>query len=115
MLCCQNAHKVLIFHKVKQIRWDVEKNALLYKERGVSFEDVLLSLERGALLDSLEHPNQEKYPGQKLMVVAIAKYAYLVPCVESADCLFLKTIIPSRKATKKYLAANGDTNEIKQG
>ena len=96
---------------MKQIVWDVDKNALLYTDRGVCFEDVLLALEQGALLDRLEHPNQEKYPGQRIMVVAIDQYAYLVPYVETDDYLFLKTIIPSRKPTKKYLVDKGDTNE----
>ena len=98
---------------MKQIVWDVDKNAQLHTDRGVCFEDVLLALAQGALLDRLEHPNQEKYPGQRIMVVAIDQYAYLVPYVETDDYLFLKTIIPSRKATKKYLMDKGDTNETK--
>jgi predicted DNA binding CopG/RHH family protein len=75
----------------------------MHTERGVCFEDVELSLDQGSLLDSLEHPNHEKYPGQQIVVVAIGEYAYLVPCVETENYLFLKTIIPSRKATKELL------------
>jgi len=33
----------------------------------------------------------------------IGNYAYLVPFVETESEIFLKTIIPSRKATRKYL------------
>jgi uncharacterized DUF497 family protein len=94
---------------VKQILWDADKNATLLRERHVCFEDVLLSVERGALLDRLEHPNQTKYPGQKIIVVEIDDYAYLVPYVETEKFLFLKTIIPSRKATKLYLHEKGSS------
>ena len=76
---------------MKQILWDTDKNSTLHRERGVCFEDVLLALERGALLDRLEHPNQGKYPGQKIMVVEIEQYAYLVPYIETEAYLFLKT------------------------
>jgi uncharacterized DUF497 family protein len=83
--------------------WSEEKNKLLKAERQVSFEDVVFYIERGFLLDVLEHPNQEKYKGQEIFVVQIEEYAYLVPFVEDEHEIFLKTIIPSRKATKKYL------------
>ena len=99
---------------MKQILWNADKNAVLYKDRGVCFEDVLLALEKGALLDRLEHPNQRKYPGQKIMIVEIEKYAYLVPYIETEEFMILKTIIPSRKATKKYLVAEGDTDETNE-
>ena len=72
-------------------------------ERQVSFEDVVFYIEKGFLLDVLEHPNQEKYKGQKIFVIQIDDYVYLVPFVENEHEIFLKTIIPSRKATKKYL------------
>ena len=83
--------------------WDETKNEILKQDRNICFEDIVYFLENDMLLDSYEHPNQEKYPGQGLYVVEIDKYAYLVPFVESEDSIFLKTIIPSRKATKKYL------------
>jgi len=69
----------------------------------VSFEQAVFHIERGDLLDVLEHPNQERYPGQRIFVVNIGGYAYLVPFVESEDEVFLKTVIPSRKATNTYL------------
>ncbi|MCJ7826538.1 BrnT family toxin [Patescibacteria group bacterium] len=82
--------------------WDTEKNEKLKKERDVSFEDVLVAIQSGKLLDSLSHPNKEKYSGQMILVVKIFDYVYLVPCVEDEEKIFLKTIIPSRKATKHY-------------
>jgi uncharacterized DUF497 family protein len=88
---------------MKYYDWDEEKNELLKKVRGICFEDVLYYLENDMLLDSYDNPNQKQYPGQKLYVVEIEGYAYLVPFVGSGDEIFLKTIIPSRKATKKYL------------
>ena len=86
--------------------WSQEKNESLQKERGISFEEILFHFERGDLLDIVEHPNQRRYPGQRVFVVAIGDYAYLVPFVESEDEIFLKTIIPSRQATKRYLGGN---------
>ena len=83
--------------------WNHEKNEQLVRERGISFEEVVFHIERGDVLDVLEHPNGERYPEQRLFVVAVDDYAYLVPFVESEEELFLKTIIPSRKATKRYL------------
>ena len=71
--------------------------------RGISFEQVVVLIESGGLLDVLDHPNQARYPHQRIMIVASDGYAYLVPYVEEADGYFLKTIIPSRKATKQYL------------
>ena len=99
---------------MKQILWDSEKNATLRRDRAVCFEDVLFALERGDLLDRLVHPNQAKYPGQQLLIVKITDYAYIVPYVETDEYLFLKTIIPSRKATRKYLQPHGDTDEADQ-
>lgn len=83
--------------------WNLEKNAQLIRERGVSFEDVVFHVEQGDVLDILEHPNKERYGGQRMFVLAIEDYAYLVPFVEEEDGVFLKTIIPSRKATRQYL------------
>lgn len=85
------------------LKWDNEKNELLKNGRGICFEQVALLMEKGEVLDTIEHPNQEKYPGQKIAVVIIDAYAYLVPYVEHNEEIFLKTIIPSRKATNKYL------------
>ena len=83
--------------------WNLEKNRQLAERRGVSFERVISAIERGGLVDVMEHPNQERYPGQRIYVVDIDRYLYLVPFVTDADgTRFLKTIIPSRKATRDY-------------
>ena len=84
-------------------RWENEKNEWLIKRRGVCFEQVVLLFEAQEILDVLEHPNKKKYPGQKIAIVRIDNYAYLVPYVQDGDDIFLKTIIPSRKATREYL------------
>ena len=88
---------------MKYFSWNEEKNELLKDERQISFEDVVFYIEQGFLLDVLEHPNQEKYKGQKIFVVQIDDYAYLIPFIEDDREIFLKPIIPSRKATKQYL------------
>lgn len=88
---------------MKFFSWNNEKNDQLKRERNISFEEVLYYIVRGELLDILEHPNREKYPNQKIFVINIRDYVYMVPFVESEDEIFLKTIIPSRKATAKYL------------
>ena len=85
------------------IGWNAEKNDKLTLERGVSFEDVIIALDEGRVLDTIPHPNQTKYPGQKIFIVNINEYCYLVPFIETTDQIFLKTMIPDRKATKKYL------------
>jgi uncharacterized DUF497 family protein len=88
---------------MKTLRWSSEKNERLTAERGISFEDILVAIDAGGLLDILAHPNPVKYPGQRVLVVAHDGYAYLVPFVEQEDGFFLKTIVPSRKATRDYL------------
>jgi len=88
---------------VKYIDWNEDKNDLLLRERGVCFQDVIIALGEGGLLDILTHKNKVKYPDQRIFVVDIDNYAYLVPFVEDEEKVFLKTIIPSRKATRKYL------------
>ena len=88
---------------MKYYSWNNEKNKRLKTERNVSFEEVVFYIERGQLLDIVEHPNQERYKGQRIFIVNINDYAYLVPFVETEREVFLKTIIPSRKATKRYL------------
>jgi hypothetical protein len=76
--------------------------------RGIGFEDMVFHIEHGDLLDILEHPNPERYAGQRIFVVRHEDYAYLVPFVEDEHTVFLKTIIPSRKATKEYLGEESD-------
>ncbi len=84
-------------------KWDHEKNEKLKAERGIGFEEVILYIERGGLIDIVQHPNQSKYPKQQMLIVKIRDYVYLIPFVENEQERFLKTIIPSRKATRKYL------------
>ena len=88
---------------MKTFAWNSEKNDMLKAERQVTFEEVVLCIEMGFLLDVLEHPNQERYKEQRIFVVQIDNYVYLVPFIESEREVFLKTIIPSRKATRRYL------------
>jgi hypothetical protein len=88
---------------MKSFRWNPEKNETIRTERGISFERIVVSIEAGGLLDILAHPNQAKYPRQRVFVVACDCYAYLVPFVEEEDYFILKTVIPSRKATRDYL------------
>ena len=87
-------------------RWNYEKNLTLKAERGISFEQVAMHIERGDVLDVVQHTNQKRYPNQQILVVEIDNYAYLVPFVEDDKGKFLKTIIPSRKATRDYLGGN---------
>jgi len=89
---------------VKPFRWSSEKNGILVADRGISFENIVVAIESGGLLDILSHPNQAKHPRQRILVVGLDNYAYLIPFAEEEDCLFLKTIIPSRKATRDYLS-----------
>lgn len=96
---------------MKQFRWSAEKNNWLMQERGVSFESMVVAIERAGLLDILAHPNGERYPGQRILVVAHEGYVYLVPFVEEVDHYFLKTVIPSRKATRDYLKEGDDDGE----
>ena len=93
---------------MKTFAWNSEKNELLKAERGISFEEVVLNIQLGNEVDIFEHPNQERYPGQQISVVVIEGYAYLVPLVEHEEEIFLKTIIPSRKATKQYLGGSDE-------
>ena len=88
---------------MKFFNWNRDKNEWLRENRGICFEDILFYLENNLLIDDIEYPNREKYTGQRMMVFDIENYIYLVPYIESEDEIFLKTIIPSKKATKKYL------------
>jgi len=92
----------------KIFNWNSDKNQQLINERGVSFEDIVLNIHLGNELDIYEHPNIERYPNQKVSIIRVEDYVYLVPFVENEDEIFLKTIIPSRKATKQYI---GESNE----
>lgn len=88
---------------MKPFRWSPEKNEELRTGRGLTFEAVVVAIESGGLLDVLSHPNPKKYPRQRILVVELDRYVHLVPFVEGKEHFFLKTIIPSRKATRDYL------------
>jgi uncharacterized DUF497 family protein len=88
---------------MKPFNWNRDKNQQLQQQRGITFDDIIKSIEQGNLLDVIKHYNPDKYPKQKIFIVKIDNYVYLVPFVENDSEIFLKTIIPSRKMTKKYL------------
>lgn len=94
---------------VKRLAWAVDKDGRLRRERGVSFERVAAIILASEYVDLFDHPNQQRYPGQRVFVVLLDDYAYLVPFVESEAGYFLKTIIPSRRATKQYRGDNDET------
>jgi len=93
---------------MKTFKWNTEKNGLLLQNRGITFEEIVQRLEAGVKYIENDHPNKDKYPNQKILIVEIDRYAYLVPCVINGDEYFLKTIIPSRKATKKYFGGKNE-------
>jgi len=88
---------------MKIFRWNHEKNEQLKADREISFEEIVLALEDDGLLDILRHPNKSKYPNQRILVICFGGYVYMVPFIEEPEYYFLKTIIPSRKATRDYL------------
>ena len=96
---------------MKPFRWSPEKNETFKADRGVSFESIVVAVDAGGLLDILAHPDQVKYPRQRILVVADDDYVYLVPFVEEEDAFFLKTVIPSRKATRDYLSQGESDDE----
>jgi len=89
--------------KVKYFEWNKKKNELLKLERNISFEEIIIAITSGGLIEVLKHPNRKLHPNQKIYIVEIDEYVYVVPFVEGEKKKFLKTIIPSRKMTKKYL------------
>jgi len=88
---------------MKRIDWNEEKNEWLVRVRNISFEDVLYHLTHDGLLDVIRHTNRGKYPDQMILIVNVEEYAYIVPFIEDDEVIFLKTIILSRKMTRKYL------------
>ena len=92
----------------KTYQWNNEKNRLLYEERGISFERIVIAILGDELLDIIAHHNPEKFGHQRIFVLNINEYVYLVPFVENDDVIFLKTIIPSRKMTNHYLGGKKD-------
>ncbi len=91
-----------------KFEWNPEKNEWLKKRRNISFEQIIFHLGHGDVWMIAEHPNQERYPGQRIYFVVVENYVYLVPQVVEKGYVFLKTIIPSRKATKDYWAEKGE-------
>lgn len=88
---------------MRYFSWDAQKNEWLKNNRGITFEEIVLNIEQGHVIDVVIHPDQYKYPDQRIFVLNINSYVYLVPFVEDKQEIFLKTIIPSRKATRIYL------------
>jgi len=93
---------------MKFLVWDEAQNATRRKARGVVFEDAVFHIERGDLLDILEYPHADRHPDQRVLVVRQDRQVYLVPFSEDDHSVFLKTIIPTRKATKQYLGGKTD-------
>jgi len=91
---------------VVQYDWNNDKNSDFKRTRGVCFEQVVLHVEQGDLLDILQHPNKTLYPNQRVLVVKMIDYVYAVPFVGEGEIRFLKTIIPSRKLTRDYLESD---------
>lgn len=96
---------------MKYFNWNNDKNDKLKKERDISFEEIVFWITYGGLLDIIEHPNRAKYPDQKIFVVRVYDYVHLVPFVENDEEIFLKTIIPNREMTRKYLGDDDETDE----
>ena len=95
---------------MKYFNWNNDKNDKLKKERGISFEEIVFWIIHDGLLDVVEHPNKAKYPDQKILVVRAYNYVHLVPFVENDEEIFLKTIIPNRAMTRKYLGDEDETD-----
>ncbi len=93
---------------MKRLNWNDDKNALLKNLRDITFEEIAFLINKNQVIEITDHPNQEKYPGQRIFVLNIRNYIYLVPFIETETEVFLKTIIPSRKATKRYLKMEGE-------
>ena len=92
-----------MFPPMIKYKWNPDKNELLKRTRGISFEQVVLHIEQGDLIDIIDHPDQIKHNGQMILFVRIRNYMFAVPFIKDGNDWFLKTIMPSRKATKKYL------------
>ncbi len=87
---------------MKYYDWNALKSSKLQAERGICFEDIVAAIDGNKLLDTILHPNQQRYQGQQIFIVEVEEYVFLVPFVEDEEKIFLKTIYPSRKFTTKY-------------
>jgi hypothetical protein len=94
---------------VKYFDWNEVKSLYLKTERGVCFEDIQAAIEEGKILADIAHPLKTMYPNQRVFIIEFSNYAYVVPYVEDDAKIFLKTIYPSRKMTKKYLRARRES------
>ena len=95
-------------HLFMKYDWNPDKNEWLKKNRNISFEQIIFHLSRGDVWMMADHPDQKKYPAQRIYFVVVENYVYLVPHIIEKDYIFLKTIIPSRKATKDYFKEQGN-------
>jgi uncharacterized DUF497 family protein len=84
---------------MKYLNWNPEKNEILKRERGISFEEIVYLIESGQVIGIEENAG---HPDQKIYILEIGNYAIIVPYVENDDEIFLKTAFPSRKYTQKY-------------
>jgi hypothetical protein len=89
-------------------RWNPDKNEWLKANRNICFEDVAFFIEKGNILDIIDNPNQKKYAGQKIYIININNYVFLVPFDKDNDGIFLRTIIPSRKMTRDYVGGQNE-------
>jgi len=90
------------------IEWNEEKNRILLQARGISFEMIVQKIADKEILSDIQHPNIDRYPNQRIFIIEIDLYCYVVPCVQEESKIFLKTIYPSRTATKKYRKRRSD-------
>ena len=102
----------MMYNLIMQYEWDPAKNEWLKEERHISFEQIIFHLSQGDIWKVSDHPDQKKYPNQKIYFVIVENYIYLVPHVIEKEFIFLKTIIPNRKATKDYKKSQEKTGEI---
>ncbi len=86
---------------MKIFKWNAEKNEVLAGKRGITFEEVVRRIESGTRVVEADHPNRKKYPNQKILIIDVDGYAYLVPFVLDKNEYFLITIIPGRKGARK--------------
>lgn len=92
---------------MQYFEWDEKKNEWLKANRGISFEEVVTAINEGRVIKKIIHPNQQRYAGQNMYIIEIDEYAFIVPCIEDEEKIFLKTIYPSRKFTRDYIEKGG--------